>query len=164
MKSCFFIGHRDAPDSLADKLDAAIEEHIFNFGVGAFVVGNYGNFDRMSQRALMRAKKRRPDIVIRMAVPYHPALVRVELPEGFDGIYFPEGQENVPRRVAIPRLNRTLTDESDFLIAYAPFISGGSYNALQYAERREKRGLLRITRLGEQHIAHEKQPQGEKFF
>jgi hypothetical protein len=148
MKSCFFIGHRDAPDSLADKLDAAIEEHISNFGVGAFVVGNYGNFDRMSQRALVRAKKRRPEIVIQMAVPYHPALVRVELPDGFDDIYFPKGQESVPRRAAISRLNRTLIDESDFLIAHVLFISGGAYGAMQYAGRRERRGLLRITRLG----------------
>ena len=134
---------------MADKLDAVIEEHIVRFGVGAFVVGNYGNFDRMAQRALARAKKRRPDILVRMAIPYHPALVRVEAPEGFDGIYFQEGQESVPRRAAISRLNRTLVNESDFLIAYVLFVSGGSYDVMRYAERREKRGLLRITRLNE---------------
>ena len=147
MKSCFFIGHRDAPDSLADKLDAAIERHIVHFGVGSFIVGNYGNFDRMSQHALIKAKTRHPDIFIQVVIAYHPALVRVELPEGFDGVYFPQGQENVPRRAAIPRLNRTLVNESDFLIAYVLFISGGSYSVMQCAERREKRGLLRITRL-----------------
>ena len=149
LKSCFFIGHRDAPGALADKLDAAIERHIVNFGVGSFVVGNYGSFDRMSQRALVRAKKRHPDIVIRMAIPYHPSLVRVKVPEGFDGIYFPNGQETVPRRAAISCLNRTLVNESDFLIAYVLFISGGSYNVLQYARKREKRGLLHITQLGD---------------
>lgn len=149
LKSCFFIGHHDAPGVLADKLDASIEQHIVNFGVGSFVVGNYGNFDRMSQRALVRAKKHHPDIVIQMAIPYHPALVPVKLPEGFDSVYFPNGQENVPRRTAIPRLNRTLVNESDFLIAYVRFISGGSYNVLQYARQREKRGLLHITQLGD---------------
>ena len=147
VKSCFFIGHRDAPDSLTDKLDEAIERHIVEFGVGSFVVGNYGNFDRMSQRALIRAKKRHPDIFIRMAIPYHPALVRVELPEGFDSVYFPAGQETVPRRAAIPRLNRMLVNESDFLIAYVLFVSGGSYNVMECARRREKRGLLRVTLL-----------------
>ena len=147
VKSCFFIGHRDAPDSLTEKLDEAIERHIVEFGVSSFTVGNYGNFDRMSQRALVRAKKRHPDIFIQMAIPYHPALVRVELPEGFDSLYFPEGQENVPRRAAIPRLNRTLVNESDFLIAYVLFISSGSYNVMEYARKREKRGLLRVTLL-----------------
>ena len=146
-KSCFFIGHRDAPDSLTGKLDEAIEKHIVKFGVSSFVVGNYGNFDRMSQRALARAKKRHPDIFIQMAIPYHPALVRVELPEGFDSLYFPAGQENVPRRAAIPRLNRTLVNESDFLIACVLFISSGSYNVMEYARKREKRGLLHITLL-----------------
>ena len=148
-KSCFFIGHRDAPDSLTGQLDEAIERHIAEFGVRSFAVGNYGKFDRMSQRALLRAKKRHPDIFIQMAIPYHPALVRVGLPEGFDGVYFPEGQENVPRRAAIPRLNRALVNESDFLIAYVRFVSGGAYRVLEYAERREKRGLLRVTLLRE---------------
>ena len=127
----------------------AIERHIVDFGVDSFVVGNYGRFDRMSQSALVRAKNRRPDISIRMAIAYHPALVRVELPEGFDGSYFPAGQESVPRRAAIPRLNRTLVDESEFLIAYVRFISGGSYNVMEYARKREKRGLLHITALRE---------------
>ena len=147
MKSCFFIGHRDAPDSLTGKLDEAIEKHIVEFGVSSFAVGNYGNFDRMSQRALVRAKNRHPDIFIQMAIPYHPALVCVELPEGFDSLYFPAGQENVPRRAAIPRLNRTLVNESDFLIACVLFVSGGSYNVMEYARKREKRGLLHITLL-----------------
>ena len=147
MKSCFFIGHRDAPDSLTAKLDEAIERHIVEFGVRSFAVGNYGKFDRMSQRALVRAKKRHPDIFIPMAIPYHPALVRVELPTGFDGVYFPQGQETVPRRAAILRLNRTLVQESDFLIAYVVFVSGGSYHALEYARKREQRGLLRVTLL-----------------
>ena len=57
-KSCFFIGHSDAPDSLGTKLDDAIEMHITVFGVNSFVVGNYGHFDRMAQSALARAKKR----------------------------------------------------------------------------------------------------------
>ena len=148
-KSCFFIGHRDAPESLSKKLDDAIEEHIVHFGVNSFAVGNYGRFDWMSQKALSRAKKRHPDILIRVAIPYHPALVRLELPEGFDSFYFPEGQENVPRRAAIPRLNRTLINESAFLIAYVRFIFGGSYSVMEYAGKREKRGLIQITRLWE---------------
>ena len=147
MGVCFFIGHGDTPDSLVAKLDDAIERHIACFCVDSFVVGNYGHFDRMVQTALGRAKKRHPDICVRMGVPYHPAFRRLELPEGFDSAYFPEGQETVPKRVAIPRLNRTLVNEADFLIAYVWHISGGSYNLMEYARKREKRGLLKITML-----------------
>ena len=144
MKLCFFTGHRDAPDFLSGKLDEAIERHIVDFGVNSFVVGNYGHFDRMAQGALARAKKRHAEISVRLAIPYHPSLVRVELPEGFDGSYFPEGQEEVPPRAAIPRLNRTLVKESDFLIAYVRHISGGSYSVMEYAKKREKRGSISL--------------------
>ena len=146
-KLCFFIGHRDAPDSLANKLDEAIERHIVDFGVDLFMVGNYGRFDRMSQSALARAKKRHAEISVLLAIPYHPSLIRVELPEGFDGSYFPEGQEEVPPRAAIPRLNRTLVNEADFLVAYVSYISSGAYKVMEYARKREKRGLLHITML-----------------
>ena len=147
MKLCFFIGHRDAPDSLSGKLDEMIERHIADFGVNSFAVGNYGHFDRMAQSALARVKKRHAEISVRLAIPYHPSLVRMELPEGFDSSYFPEGQEKVPPRAAIPHLNRTLVRESGFLIAYVRYISNGTYNMMEYARKREKRGLLHITTL-----------------
>ena len=146
-KSCFFIGHRDAPDSIAAKLEEAVERHITDFGVKSFLVGNYGNFDRMSQSVLVEAKKRHPDIFIRMAIAYSPAVVHVELPDGFENFYFPTEQKKTPGRAAIPHLNRTLLKESDFLIAYVSHTSGGSYKVLEYAKKREKQGLIHITLL-----------------
>ena len=146
-KSCFFIGHRDAPDSVAEKLTETIEQHISDFSADCFTVGNYGRFDQLVQIALAEAKKRHPDIFIRMAVAYSPALGPVELPEGFEYIYFPANQRKTPGRNAIPHLNQTLVKESDFLIAYVCHTSGGSYKLLEYARRREKRGLMQITML-----------------
>ena len=57
MKSCFFLGHRDAPDNIRDTLDEAIERHITEYGVTEFFVGHYGRFDRMAQAALVRANR-----------------------------------------------------------------------------------------------------------
>ena len=51
-KTCFFIGHRDAPDSLASELDALVERHITEYGVGEFVVGRYGGFDALAASAV----------------------------------------------------------------------------------------------------------------
>ena len=85
MKSCFFIGHRDAPDSVAEKLTETIEHHISDFSADFFTVGNYGRFDQLVQIALADAKKRHPDIFIRMAVAYSPALGPVELIHLFPG-------------------------------------------------------------------------------
>ena len=39
MSTCFFIGHRDAPDSILPSLSAAIETRIVEDGVDQFVVG-----------------------------------------------------------------------------------------------------------------------------
>ena len=148
-KSCFFIGHRDAPETIAAQLEEAIERHITEYGVNAFVVGNYGGFDQMVQKALADAKNRHPDILIRMAVAYSPARVLVELPDGFENIYFPMEQRKTPGRAAIPHLNRILVNESNFLIACVNRTSGGAYSVLEYARRREKRGLIRVMTLQE---------------
>ena len=55
-KLCFFIGHRDAPDSLSDKLEEAIERHIVDLGVDSLIVGNYGRFDRLSIRRIAKSE------------------------------------------------------------------------------------------------------------
>lgn len=45
MNTCFFIGHREAPQSLLPKLREAVEEEIISQQMLHFVVGHYGNFD-----------------------------------------------------------------------------------------------------------------------
>ena len=48
MKSCFFIGHRNAPETLLPLLASAVERHITEYGVDDFVVGHYGRFDALA--------------------------------------------------------------------------------------------------------------------
>ena len=62
MTTCFFIGHRDAPEEVRPLLAEAIERHIAEYGVKEFVVGHYGAFDRMAAHAVRNAKERHPDI------------------------------------------------------------------------------------------------------
>lgn len=61
--SCFFIGHRETPDRVYPTLLETIERHIAEYGVSEFVVGQYGNFDRLVIRALSQAKRAHPDII-----------------------------------------------------------------------------------------------------
>ena len=56
MKSCFFIGHREASEEIFPELAEAVERHIVDYGVTEFIVGNYGGFDRMAARAVISAK------------------------------------------------------------------------------------------------------------
>lgn len=117
MKTCFFIGHRDAPESIYERLFSAVERHISEYGVGDFVVGRYGNFDRLAARAVMEAKQNHFDITLTLLMPYYRADAE-PLPDGFDGSLFPDGLESVPKRAAILRANQYMIHHCDYMIVY----------------------------------------------
>lgn len=147
MKSCFFIGHREASTELLPALAEAVEKHITEYGVTEFIVGNYGGFDRISARAVIEAKKRHPGIVLSMLIPYHPAERPIELPPGFDNSFYPPGMESVPRRLAIVRANRYMVTHVDYLIAYVWHPASNARNLVEYAEKSRAKNGLTITRL-----------------
>ncbi len=64
MSTCFFIGHRETPDSLLPQLSAEIERHITEYGVTEFVVGKYGHFDTLAAKCVKAAKKRHPEVTL----------------------------------------------------------------------------------------------------
>ena len=89
MRTCFFIGHRDAPESLRSQLDEAIERHIMEYGVTDFIVGKYGNFDRMAAQTVQRAKQRYTNIRLTLLLAYYDPIQQSNLPPGFDGSLYP---------------------------------------------------------------------------
>lgn len=121
-----------------------VERHIVEYGVREFVVGRYGRFDHMAARAVQEAKQRHPDVRLVYLRPYHPAEQAVETPKGFDSSFYPFTAEKVPKPLAIVRANRYMVEHSDFLIAYAQR-PGNARELLEYAQRRERRGLIRVT-------------------
>ncbi|MBQ6706885.1 MAG: hypothetical protein IJN07_05210 [Clostridia bacterium] len=147
MKTCFFIGHRDAPPEIFPDLCEVIEQHILGYGVTEFVVGNYGAFDRMAARAVIAAKTRHPHISLLMLLPYHPAERPVKPPPGFDNTYYPLGMENVPRRLAIVCANRYMVNRADYLIAFVRYTASNARNLLEYAQSTKKAQQLHITNL-----------------
>lgn len=149
MKSCFFIGHRESDERLLPRLIALVERLIEEEEVAYFYVGGYGGFDRVAAAAVKEAKRKFSGISLMLVLPYHPAQRPVEVPVGFDGTYYPEGLEGVPRRYAIARTNRIMIDTSDWLIAYVCHGASNSRTLLEYAKRREKKGRIRIENLAE---------------
>ena len=147
MKSCFFIGHRDAPSDIFPALSEAVQKHILCHGVTEFIVGQYGSFDRMAARAVSEEKAHHPEITLTLLLPYHPAERPVSLPEGFDGSFYPPGMEKVPRRLAILMANRYMVDHADFLVAYARHPGSNAKQLAEYAQKRETRQLIRVTLL-----------------
>ena len=145
MKSCFFIGHREASSEVFPALLGVVEQHIVEHGVTEFIVGNYGGFDHMAAKAVIAAKERYPGITLSMLIPYHPAERPLELPQGFDNTFYPPGMEKVPRRLAIARANRYMVDHVDYLIAYAWHPASNARDLMAYAQ---KKGIS-TTNLGE---------------
>lgn len=145
MRSCFFIGHREASTEVLPALYVAVEQHIVEYGVTEFIVGHYGGFDRIAAKVVIDAKTRYPGITLSLLIPYHPSEQTVELPSGFDNTFYPLGMENVPRRRAIVRANRYMVDHVDYLIAYAWHPGSNARNLLEYAQMREQRNLINVT-------------------
>lgn len=136
MKSCFFIGHREASEEIFPCLMQAVEYHITTYGVTEFIVGNYGGFDRMAAKAVLAAKKLHPEITLSMLLAYHPAERPVTLLCGFDNTFYPPNMEKTPRRFAITRANHYMVDHVDYLIAYAWHPASNARDLVAYGRKR----------------------------
>ena len=149
MKSCFFIGHREADDRLLPRLELVVDRLIREESVRYFYVGGYGGFDRLAAAAVRRIKQKHPDITLMLVLPYHPAERPTEAPGGFDGTYHPGGLERTPKRYAIVRANKIMVDACDWLVCYARHGASNSRKLLEYAQRRAERGLIQIENIRE---------------
>ena len=136
-KRCFFIGHRNAPESIYPNIVSTIEKLIVENDVKEFIVGNYGMFDSMVIRALQQLKIKYPNIVLLLLTPYHPSVKNVAKPEGFDDIYYPEGMEFVPYKAAIIRSNEKAIERSGFLVAYLVHTASNTEKFVEYAKEKD---------------------------
>lgn len=143
---CFFIGHRDAPQSVLPQLESAIQRHIVDYGVTEFVVGQYGAFDRLAVQAVRKIKEEFPTVKLTILLPFHPSERGAKTPEGCDGTLYPPGLENVPKRFSIVRANQYMIRHCNYLIAYA--WQAGS-NSLRLTEQAKRRRDLVVTELHE---------------
>ena len=132
------------------RLELEIDRLITEEDVRYFYVGGYGGFDQISAAAVKRAKQKHPDIVLMLMLPYHPAERPIEKPPGYDGTYYPEGLEKTPRPFAIVKANQLMVDSCEWLICFVRHGASNSRKLLEYAQRREKKGLIQITNIAEE--------------
>ena len=119
MKTCFLIGHRDAPFIIRGKLEKAIAKAIADYGVTEFVVGQYGAFDKMVAACLAEAKKDHPELRLVLLLPYHPSERAVVLPAGFDASFYPPGMETATQG--------TVQHRGRFLVLFFFFAAFGQH-------------------------------------
>ncbi len=152
-KTCCFIGHSNTSERIYPLLVNAVEKLVVDFGVTDFRAGNYGAFDRMAVRAINEVKGKFPNITVYIMLPYLPSPdYDPHLPKCIDGAIYPEGMETVPHKVAIPRLNRIMVDESAYAIACVRFSAGGAATTYKYALNREKKGKMKVINIWQAEI------------
>ena len=94
---------------------------------------------------LRDAKKRQDNIELYLLAPY--ALTnKISTPKGFNGILYPNGLETGLKRFSIVHANRYMIKHSNYLISYCRSI-GNTRNFIEYAQKREKKGLIMVTLL-----------------
>ena len=150
MSACFFIGHRDAQETLRPLLDEAVERHITAYGITDFVVGHYGRFDAMAARAVRDAKQRHPEVTLTLLIPYYPFQGLKELSQDYDATFYPPDMETVPKPYAIVRANKYMIRASDYLICYDRGQIGKTRDFVELARQRERKGLIHIENLAEE--------------
>ena len=146
MKTCFFIGHRDAPETLRSLLDASVKRHINEYGVTEFGVGHYGRFDYMAAGAVQRAKERHPEVTLTLLLPYYPFPYNTS---DYDSTYYPEGMENIPKPFAIVRANEHMIKNCEYLICYDAGVVGNTGKLVKKALRRQAKGEMHVENLAE---------------
>lgn len=151
MFTCFFIGHCDAPGSIQEQLNETVAYLVKEHHVTDFIVGHYGNFDRMATIAVQRAIRCYPEreLIAELLEPYFPGDRKLTVPLYFDGIYYPKGMENVPKRFCIEKANRKALEQANWLVAYVCREGGNAAKLLRTARRWEKQGAITVINLGE---------------
>lgn len=134
-----FCGHRDVPEAECVKKWLYNEvELLMQCGATVFLLGGYGEFDRMAASVVWDLKKSYPDVKSILVLPYPDKKVN-DL--HYDCTEYPE-LENVPKRYAISHRNRYMVDQADVVVAYVTHEWGGAAQTLKLAKRKGKRTII----------------------
>ena len=147
MSMCFMAGHADAPMELLPRIVEQAQQLVERWGVTRFLVGHYGNFDRLAVQAIKQLKIAYPQIKLILLLPYYSANQTMEISNEFDETIYPEGLETVPYRYAIVKANRWAVAAADHMMVHQHYSVGNTFRLMKYAQSVEKKGKLRIWRV-----------------
>ena len=133
--TCTFIGHRDAPFFIEEKLRSVAEDLIQNAGATEFLIGNNGNFDALALKVIEDLKEKYTDVGYQTVLAYLPVKNTVR----HNNTTFPEGFEKFPPRLAIIKRNEWMIDNADYVVAYVRYTHSNTNKFITYAEKKGKR-------------------------
>ena len=131
-----FCGHREVLEVQAvERWLCTVCAQLICEGATQFFFGGYGKFDSLCAKVMIRLKQENPHIRMVLVLPY----LNRKMNDGmYDETVYPP-LESVPPKVAIPRRNEWIVDQSDVVVAYVLHHCGGAAKTLASAERKHKR-------------------------
>lgn len=142
-----FFGHRNIDDykTVESKLYEIVNIIMRHGGrTVEFLVGRNGEFDQMAASVIKKLKKEISDdnIYLTLVMAYETAELKNNIEsfeKYYDSIEICEASAEVSYKYAIVARNRDMIDRSDLIIFYVKNKSGGACQALQYAQKNQKR-------------------------
>lgn len=134
-----FVGHSKV--HVDEKLLKWLEETIVNLieeGATQFLLGGYGDFDKISAKMVKNLQKTYPHIQSYLVIPYLDRKYDSAL---YNSTIYPP-LEKVPKRFAISKRNEWMVDEAEVVVAYLLNYAGGSGRTMEYAKRKKKHIIL----------------------
>ena len=134
-----FCGHSEVAhwEEVRGWLHGTVEK-LIGMGADMFLLGGYGEFDRMAASVVWELKQRYPHVKSVLVKPY---LDREMDESKYDWTVYP-GLEKVPSRYAISHRNRRMVEDADLVVAYVQHTWGGAAQTLEYAKRKGKEIIL----------------------
>lgn len=139
MKISFF-GHRKIynQDEIKRKVTTILSDILKNTNFLEFYCGGYGDFDSICYSIVKEFKKKNDNIKILFVSPYmEESFLRKINTDLYDEVIYPP-IENFMKRFAIIKRNEWIINQSDLIIFFVEFDSGGAYRALNFAKRKNK--------------------------
>lgn len=137
MKSCTFIGHKDCPYEIKERLFCTVEDLILDKNVTRFYVGTQGRFDKLVYQVLCELEKRY-EIEIFVVLAYLNRTIQ-DAYYDMEKTIFPEELTSIPLRFSIRRRNSFMIDKAEFVVTYMNTSLSNTYNNVAEAVRKKKR-------------------------
>lgn len=143
-----FFGHRqiDSFRLVEDKLDELIHRLLREKEYVEFLVGRDGDFDQIVSSAVKRAKRnyRDDNSALVWVLPYPTAALSLNMDnfrKYYDEINVYSPAENAHPKAAIQARNRDMIDRADLVVFYVKHESGGAWETMEYANRKEIKSI-----------------------
>lgn len=149
-KRCCFAGHSKLyhTDEIYNNLVNLIEKLVIEEDVSEFWVGNYGNFDSLSAKAVRYLKEKYPNIQLNLVIPYLTSGIN-EYKEiyykNYDHILMADLPERTPKKFQILKCNEYMVDNSNFIVCYVQYSWGGAAKTLEYAQKRKNIKIINLA-------------------